>query len=135
MPITAISISIWALWSKGYSLFDYPALIAAGELSLGRQGAAWGALIACFIRYYPGAWIALWHGPFLVWEDADNLHLSGIATLPRGEVMASRVIWNFFRKTLEVDVRDGRVIRVPLYFVRESPVEMRKRMENLALTV
>jgi hypothetical protein len=119
-PAGAVAVTCFALFSKGYSPLDIPALVRAGELSWPSQALSWSALVFWLIRYYPPAWQALVDGPCLVIGDEQSLFFPGPRRIARDQILAVRVQRDLLRKLARFETADGRTLRLSLLFVRRD---------------
>jgi hypothetical protein len=118
-PVLAIGTWWRILASRGYSVGDYPYLLASGELTWVGQAGAWLGLVFWLCRYYPPALSALWNGPCLVGGCDGHLILWNGLRLPLSSITSVRVHRGWLRKVAYIETNGGRLC-LPLLFVRSS---------------
>ncbi|WHO38695.1 hypothetical protein PMI04_019495 [Sphingobium sp. AP49] len=118
-PIAAVLAVIWDLGAKGFSVREYPELLITGHLSWFRQGVGWLALLLWVLRYYPPAWIALWHGRCLVTADQSTFFIAGSPPIDRAQIISVRLRRGLLRKDLEIKTAD-RAVAISQIFLRTT---------------
>ena len=118
-PVLLITSGIYGLTSKGYSVSDYILLLVSGHLSWFRQGVGWIALLVWVARYFPPAWIALWHGPCLLSADSEALYLARGHSIDRSDVSSVSINRGLFQKSARIRTSSG-IVNFSLIFVRPA---------------
>lgn len=123
VPVAFPALLAFGLSTSGYTVWDYPSLIAGGQLSWFRQGAGWIVLLAFIVVYVPPAWTALVTRTFLASTTSEIIMPSG-ERFDLSKVRAISVRKTFWHKVLTFQFADE-TQKVVVTFARAKAGEIR----------
>lgn len=128
-PLLAWGYAVVALWTRGYSLLDYPFLIEMGHLTLFRQGVGWACTALWIARYWPSAIEDLRH-TCLIWEEGEAIRFASGAAIPKDSIVSIRVGHGLAKKTVAISCRDGKTYEQSVMLTHEKAAEIVQELNS-----
>jgi hypothetical protein len=127
VPIAFPFIAAWALAQSGHTLWDYPSLVASGQLPFVGQLGMWVGVVMFIVVYVPPALTALASHEYL-WTTASQLITPSGERFDLAEIKAICVRKTFWHKVLTLQLRDE-ARRVIVTFARPLAPEIREALK------
>lgn len=122
VPILVVVV----LYTKGYTVLDYPSLLLDGSLSIIRQIAMWIGFVLLLCWYVPAAILAL-RSPNYIAVDDDFLYLPGRVKIPLDDITQVLVRKEFVHRVIKV-FRPSDTARTIVTFADCNVDQIRERL-------
>ena len=126
-PLVFPFILAFAIARSGHSFWDYPNLIASGQLTLFRQGAMWVGLVVFITVYVPPALTALASRNYLA-STADQLVTPSGERFDLAKVKAISVRKTFWHKELAIQLAEE-TRSIVVTFARRNASDIREALK------
>jgi hypothetical protein len=127
IPVAFPFIAAFALARSGHTLWDYPSLVASGQLSLVRQLGMWAGLVLVIAVYVPPALTALARRNYLCTTASQLITPSG-ERFNLAEIKKISVRKTFWHKVLTLQLRDE-ARRIIVTFARPLAPDIREALK------